>query len=49
MASIAVTLFNSEETLNTVLGTIGVGGTVLSGVRWKNVFKEVCDVVRSLH
>lgn len=49
VASIAVTLFDSEETLNTILGTIGLGGAVLSGVRWKNVFKEVCDVVRSLH
>ncbi|XP_022789661.1 uncharacterized protein LOC111329287 isoform X1 [Stylophora pistillata] len=48
VASIATTLFDGEETLNTVLGTIGLSGAVLSGVRWKNVFKEMDGFLKTV-
>ena len=34
-----------EETLNAVLGTTGLSGTMLCAVPWKGVFKEVREVV----
>lgn len=38
---------NVDETLNGILGTVGLSGTMLCAVPWKNHFKEVCVVVGS--
>lgn len=36
---------NVEKTLSSVLGIVGLTGTMLLSVPWKNVFKEVCMII----
>lgn len=40
-------LVDVEGTLNNILGTIGLSGTMLCAVPWKNLFKEVCNAISS--